>query len=325
MTDLTEFLLENNTYLSLDGNNMIYKIPAVDNMGKKLPNYIILYCIDTKDIIEGASHPNMVMLGLYNQATQTVLRRSQYLWQEYDLSVNHTVCIAEYRNVVAEIKGKVYDSINRIGEKRASSVNSTIKINSILRKSEKKYREAALKSIMADLEGNIDDCADKLSKEWELEVSLVDITQYLNTLSDKIIIENFRKHPNYNYYENICNEEYFEYRLIQTYKRRILGIKTYAKEQNVLSLYQQLLPFKYAKNLKVEYCKNGQSMTFHIRNLRPYDIIDLCNEGLSSWCIKSVKQRDTFEKLMGDRCDIEFKYISKITYGAKVVYEHLIR
>ena len=64
-------------------------------------------------------------------------------------------------------------------------------------------------------------------------------------------------------------------------------------------------------------------MNFTIRNLYHGDIIDLCDEGLSTFSIRTYKQQDTFEELFKipqNRIYIELEHINKITYGRKTVY-----
>lgn len=65
-------------------------------------------------------------------------------------------------------------------------------------------------------------------------------------------------------------------------------------------------------------------MNFTIRNLYHRDIIDLCDEGLSTFSIRTYKQQDTFEELFKNSQNrsvyIELEHINKITYGRKTVY-----
>lgn len=329
MIDLTKFLSNNSTFLPLgkEETHLLYKIPAVDETGKKLPNYTVLYLIDPRNIAEGANKVEMQLLGLYDQVRKIVIRYSTWLWEEYKL---YSSVVIGYSDVATAIKNKVYADIDRQIQKRLNSSNCSIEINSILNNPERSYRDIALESIMDDLDkpgaDNVSLCELFLSSKDALEVSLTDVIYYLNSADTQLIAQKFKKRTVEDSYSNI--EEYlfqkaFWQRLIEIYKKRILGIKTYTKEQQSLILYKKILKFKHAKTLQVQYHKAGKDMNFTIRNLYHGDIIDLCDEGLSTFSIRTYKQQDTFEELFKipqNRIYIELEHINKITYGRKTVY-----
>lgn len=330
MIDLTEFLSNNATFLSLgeEETHLLYKIPAVDETGKKLPNYTVLYLIDSRNVAEGANEVEMQLLGLYDQVRKIVIRYSTWLWKEYKL---YSSVVIGYSDVATAIKNKVYADIDRQIQKRLNSANCSIEINSILNNPERRYRDIALESIMDDLDtpgaDDVSLCESFLSSNDALKVSLTDVIYYLNSTDTQLIAQKFKKRTVWDGYSNI--EEYlfkraFSQRLIETYKKRILGIKSYTKEQQSLNLYKQVLKFKHAKTLQVQYHRAGKDMNFTIRNLYHRDIIDLCDEGLSTFSIRTYKQQDTFEELFKNSQNrsvyIELEHINKITYGRKTVY-----
>lgn len=320
MTDLTNYLLSDCRYLSLEEDSgIVYKVPMqeIPNNNNLDPSrFDIIYATKNKDLYAYSSVVDFLMI-FDNKYLRAYTARHVVL-ESFGISVDpKKICMIDYFDILSNIKQDVKALTKQIIDDSFEDPHSLIRLNQLSTK--KEFVERAFVSLAHDIQEQ-NEHSDVIDNEFtELSIPLNYFTMYLEKQDISLITDKVLK-ANPQLSCDSLLERRFEEKVIQFAKRKLVGLKIYQREQEILRFYRSLKEYRGAKSLTVHYRVNKLKMTVKIENIANSErvLLGIYENGLDSWVILNHQQRDDFENLFGFCLQLE--HIDEITYGRKIVY-----